>query len=326
MVYLGADKYEVQSVTEDRVTLQNVQFPILMQAYNHTKLSELLNKNPANDHLKVVVTDRQKSETLTEKKPDSLEFSIGFSEHPCFYADGLDDDIEISFALGNKLLGILDEKQHRERQDESKKVGWYKKTDFQINAVINGENFRYDGRFDIGDGEGDLIAHLKNYYDYCLSPNCPFIPEWKKQGEDAYRKKMESLRWGREVFIPYLEQHTELSQEDATYLKCEGKDYKGENLLSLSGVYQPKKELKDSTIPIALSTFLKANPQIKTLYLHLDNDNTGRRCTAALKVLLQKDYEIVDAPPPVGKDVNDFLLSYLGIGQQKTYRERGDAR
>ncbi len=84
VVYLGADKYEVQSVTEDRVTLQNVQFPILMQAYNHTKLSELLNKNPANDHLKVVVTDRQKSETLTEKKPDSLEFSIGFSEHPCF--------------------------------------------------------------------------------------------------------------------------------------------------------------------------------------------------------------------------------------------------
>ena len=112
----------------------------------------------------------------------------------------------------------------------------------------------------------------------------------------------------------------------ATYLKCEGKDYKGENLLSLSGVYQPKKELKDSTIPIALSTFLKANPQIKTLYLHLDNDNTGRRCTAALKVLLQKDYEIVDAPPPVGKDVNDFLLSYLGIGQQKNHRERGDAR
>ena len=112
----------------------------------------------------------------------------------------------------------------------------------------------------------------------------------------------------------------------ATYLKCEGKDYKGENLLSLSGVYQPKKELKDSTIPIALSTFLKANTQIKTLYLHLDNDNTGRRCTAALKVLLQKDYEIVDAPPPVGKDVNDFLLFYLGIGQQKTHRERGDAR
>ena len=40
----------------------------------------------------------------------------------------------------------------------------------------------------------------------------------------------------------------------ATFLKCEGKDYKAENLLSLSGVYQPKKESKNSKVPIALST------------------------------------------------------------------------
>lgn len=62
----------------------------------------------------------------------------------------------------------------------------------------------------------------------------------------------------------------------ATYLKCEGKDYKSESLLSLSGVYQPKKEMKDSKIPIALTTFLSANPQIKTIVLHLDNDKVGR--------------------------------------------------
>ena len=112
----------------------------------------------------------------------------------------------------------------------------------------------------------------------------------------------------------------------ATYLKCEGKDYKSENLLSLSGVYQPKKEIKDSKIPIALTTFLKDNPHIKTIVLHLDNDKVGRLCTAALTELLQNDYEIVDAPPPVGKDVNDFLMSYLGIARAKTHRERGDAR
>ena len=112
----------------------------------------------------------------------------------------------------------------------------------------------------------------------------------------------------------------------ATYLKCEGKDYKAENLLSLSGVYQPKKELKESKIPIALTTFLKANPQIKTIFLHLDKDKAGRLCTAALKELLQKDYRIVDEPPPVGKDFNDFLMSYLGIARQKPSRERGDAR
>ena len=112
----------------------------------------------------------------------------------------------------------------------------------------------------------------------------------------------------------------------ATHLKCEGKDYKSENLLSLSGVYQPKKEIKDSKIPIALTTFLKANPHIKTIFLHLDNDRTGRLCTAALKELLQKDYKIVDEPPPVGKDFNDFLLSYLGIARPISSRERSDAR
>lgn len=112
----------------------------------------------------------------------------------------------------------------------------------------------------------------------------------------------------------------------ATYLKCENRDYQAENLLSLSGVYQPKKEMEQSKIPIALSTFLKENPHIKTIFLHLDNDKTGRLSTETLKTLLQKDYEIVDEPPPVGKDVNDFLLSYLGVPPQKSHHERSDAR
>ena len=71
---------------------------------------------------------------------------------------------------------------------------------------------------------------------------------------------------------------------------------------------------------------MKANPQVKTIFLHLDNDKTGRLCTAALKELLQKDYQIVDDPPPVGKDFNDFLLSYLGIVRPNRSHERRDAR
>ena len=214
VVYLGADKYEVQSVSEDSVTIQNVQFPILIQAYSYEELSELLKQNPANDHLKVVVTEKQKTETPSEKKPDSLKFSIGFSEHPAFYDRELNDRFtDLSFALGNKLLGVLDEKQHRERGGD-KNIGWYHKTDFEITAVINGEDFRYEGRFDIGDGEGDLIAHIRNFYDYSLSPDCPLLPEWKKQGENYYREKIESLQWGRDVLLPYLEQHKILTSED----------------------------------------------------------------------------------------------------------------
>ena len=68
------------------------------------------------------------------------------------------------------------------------------------------------------DGEGDLIAHIKNFYDYSLSPNCPFIPEWKRQGEDYYREKIENLRFGQDTLLPFLMQNTELTPEDEKLL------------------------------------------------------------------------------------------------------------
>lgn len=218
-VFLGVDEYEVMAFSENAVSLRNVKFPLFGKEMSRTDFEEKLRENPANDHLKVIVTESQKRETPAEKQPDSITFSIGFSEHPAFYDRELNDRYtDLSFALGNRLLGILDEKQHRERQDESKSVGWYHKTDFVIKAVIDGEEFSYDGRFDIGDGEGDLIAHIRNFYEYSLSPDCPFIPEWKRQGEDYYREHLESLRWGRDVFISFLEQHTELTPEDEKLL------------------------------------------------------------------------------------------------------------
>ena len=214
VVYIGADKYEVVAFDENAVSLRNPEFPLFGKELSRADFEEKLKENPANDHLKVVMTEKQKTEIPPEQKPDGIQFSIGFSEHPAFYDRQFNDRYtDLSFALGNYLLGVLDEKQHREREGDDN-VGWYHKTDFDITVTIGGEDFHYDGRFDIGDGEGDLIAHIKNFYEYSLSPDCPFIPEWKRQGEDYYREKMESLRWGRDVFIPYLEQHKDLTPED----------------------------------------------------------------------------------------------------------------
>ena len=208
VVYIGADKYEIATLTEEKVYLQNAEFPILGQEYSRADFEEKLTENLANDHLKVVVTEKQRTETPSEKKQDGIQFSIDFSEHPAFYDRQLNDRYtDLSFALGNKLLGILDEKQHREREGD-KNIGWYHKTDFVIKAVIGGEEFNYEGRFDIGDGEGDLIAHIKNFYDYALSP----------KGEQLYGDDRESLLRGRDEFIPFLEQHTELTQEDEKLL------------------------------------------------------------------------------------------------------------
>ena len=208
VVYIGTDKYEIATLTEEKVYLQNAEFPILGQEYSRADFEEKLTENPANDHLKVVVTEKQRTEAPSEKKQDGIQFSIGFSEHPAFYDRQLNDRYtDLSFALGNKLLGILDEKQHREREGD-KNIGWYHKTDFVIKAVIGGEEFNYEGRFDIGDGEGDLIAHIKNFYDYALSP----------KGEQLYGDDRESLLRGRDEFIPFLEQHTELKPEDEKLL------------------------------------------------------------------------------------------------------------
>ena len=208
VVYIGADKYEIATLTEEKVYLQNAEFPILGQEYSRADFEEKLTENPANDHLKVVVTEKQRTETPSEKKQDGIQFSIGFSEHPAFYDRQFNDRYtDLRFALGNKLLGILDEKQHREREGD-KNIGWYHKTDFVIKAVIGGEEFNYEGRFDIGDGEGDLIAHIKNFYDYALSP----------KGEQLYGDDRESLLRGRDEFIPFLEQHTELTKEDEKLL------------------------------------------------------------------------------------------------------------
>ena len=116
----------------------------------------------------------------------------------------------------------------------------------------------------------------------------------------------------------------------ATYLKCEGKDYKSESLLSLSGVYQPKKEMKDSKIPIALTTFLSANPKIKTIVLHLDNDKAGRLCNVARQAVdeaISKSFTLKDFDRQLAEmgyrinfDPNRKYWTIIGKGWQRPKR------
>lgn len=111
----------------------------------------------------------------------------------------------------------------------------------------------------------------------------------------------------------------------ATVVKNSGRDWRKENLVSLAGVYLPKEKIEESTTPAALVKYLEEKPKIKKVYLHFDNDNTGRKAAAALKVILPKQYEVIDSPPPKGKDYNDFLCIQLGIARNKTH-ERSEER
>jgi len=97
----------------------------------------------------------------------------------------------------------------------------------------------------------------------------------------------------------------------ATLIKISGKDWRGENLLSLAGVYSPKKNGESMNIPKALEQFLKTNNHVKKINLHLDNDEIGRIATKALIERLKNKYLVTDQPPKYGKDVNDTLRTIL---------------
>lgn len=95
----------------------------------------------------------------------------------------------------------------------------------------------------------------------------------------------------------------------ATLLKLKGHRWYEENFISLGGVYKPSEKLEDYKIPIALKSFLKNN-EVDEIILHFDNDATGRLATKALKNKLSNKYTVIDEPPKIGKDFNDFLLFY----------------
>lgn len=102
----------------------------------------------------------------------------------------------------------------------------------------------------------------------------------------------------------------------ATLLKMKGHDWQEDALLSLAGVFKPKRK---GVVPLALSQYLQDHPSTDTLYLHLDNDEVGRDAAAGIMEGLGNEYTVVNRPPPYGKDVNELLQKQLGI-----YRGKGD--
>ncbi len=99
----------------------------------------------------------------------------------------------------------------------------------------------------------------------------------------------------------------------ATLLKLYNRDWKAQNLLSLAGIYQPKKDISQSKIPKALEKYLAENNSVTRVVFHFDNDTPGKTATKAISCVLPKKHEKISKPPPKGKDFNDYLCLELGI-------------
>ena len=91
-----------------------------------------------------------------------------------------------------------------------------------------------------------------------------------------------------------------------------GRDWRSENLLSLAGVYKPRRAIEESSLPAALGQYLEDNVQINTIVLHLNNDCAGRLAAEAITANLKSSYVIENIPPSEGNDYNELLQLRLG--------------
>ncbi len=238
-------KKEYDSIVHDR-TVQDLQYVIpglsaetaeqLIHAFDMSKRADWENNLQKQRQIKRSLYDVLGDDEQTEKafasiadmkydykaeseKPDSLDFHFGkeendewFTESDLLY-DFVQEHGSISFALANALIEYLDEKQHSERSISELHAGWYKKTDFEITAVIGGEDFHYEGRFDIGDGKGtgggSLIDHIRLFNENVVKTDrYPYNTEESK----------ESARNTLAVFVPFLEKNAELTAEEEKLL------------------------------------------------------------------------------------------------------------
>jgi hypothetical protein len=98
-------------------------------------------------------------------KADQPIVTIIWSEHPAF-SDYEDGELLLSVTAAENILHTLDKEQH-ETRDTDHGRGWYYKTKFTISGVdFEGEPLEYEGRYDLGDGDGGLVQHIRSFGEW----------------------------------------------------------------------------------------------------------------------------------------------------------------
>lgn len=103
------------------------------------------------------------------------------------------------FSEANQLLDTLDKKTREKYGEEP----YYDKTGFEIEYMKYGRIYTYSGRYDLGDGDGTLAAHIEQEAVHGRTD-----PEWQaalaKTGKEFQRETNEKYDYVIEDLIPYL--------------------------------------------------------------------------------------------------------------------------
>lgn len=138
--------------------------------------------------------------------------TVRFSEHP-----ELSEGMKFPISQADRLFAELDKKQRSDRE-LYENSGWYHKTDFTVEYSINGEKNTYEGRYDIGDGDGSLTEHIKSYAQYMLKDD--IIKSFSSDEKELDENKR-NYKYILNELIPLFEDFTEKSKYKYTPLITE---------------------------------------------------------------------------------------------------------
>lgn len=125
--------------------------------------------------------------------------TIIWSEHERFR-----EGETMPLSKANTLMETLDE--------EMLEKPFYCKTKFRIDYVFDGETNKYEGRQDLGDGDGTLIDHIEQFHAAYV--NNEKWNDWllRHGGAEELEEDQEQRRWLINEFVPYLKMHCNFSK------------------------------------------------------------------------------------------------------------------
>ncbi|MDE5818316.1 MAG: pentapeptide repeat-containing protein [Lachnospiraceae bacterium] len=123
-------------------------------------------------------------------------------------SDRLREGETMPLSRANELFAKLD----KENIDNP----YYLKTKFRIDYVMDGESKHYDGRQDLGDGDGSLVEHIERFHAGYLNNE-----EWndhilRNDGQAALEADREMRTRVLNEFVPYLKLHSNLAEMEQT--------------------------------------------------------------------------------------------------------------
>ena len=131
-------------------------------------------------------------------QPGTPVVRICWSEHPAFYSWD-DNELTLSVAAAEIILS------HYDRQASQEENSGYYKTKFLIEHTgEDGQPRTYEGRYDLGDNDGGLVAHVRAFGKF-LQEHGSF---GECQGPEAAREESAQVL----ALADLLERHTEAGQ------------------------------------------------------------------------------------------------------------------